>query len=128
MRRDFALPEEDQEFLEACGLPWETVQDGGNRWCILRQHPVPAGLNAETCSIAIKVESTYLSSGLDMAYFSPALARRDGRGLPAVEAFETICGSPWQRWSRHYPWRAGKDSLATHILQIRHWLEVAAAP
>lgn len=128
MRRDFLLPEEDLEFLETSGLSWEAVQDGQNQWCILRDRPFPEGLNNACGSIAIRIQANYLKTGLDMAYFLPSLARRDGKPILAIEANETICGAQWQRWSRHYPWREGVDSLASHILQIEKWLQESVHP
>lgn len=43
MRRAFQLPEEDVEYVEGLGLPWETVKDGDTRWLVLYNWPVPPG-------------------------------------------------------------------------------------
>jgi hypothetical protein len=60
-----------------------------------------------------------------MAYFYPALARANGRPIPATTT-DTFDGKVWQRWSRHRtsanPWRPGIDNLATHFGLIEHWL------
>src|SRR5690348_13981378 len=75
MRRDFDLPEEDEDFLESLGRPWETVRDGGAQWLLLHEFPFPDGYNHATGSIAIAIPSGYRTAQLDMAYFNPALAR-----------------------------------------------------
>lgn len=126
MRRDFLLPEEDRDYLDALGLPWETITDDKNQWCIQRQVPYPAGLNHSAGSIAIRVPSGYLTTGLDMAYFLPHLRLANGREIDRANVFETICGEQWQRWSRHYPWHGGLDTLASHLLQVNQWLKEEA--
>jgi len=43
LRRDFDLPEEDREHLDARGLPWETVSEGNNQWLLIHDFPIPEG-------------------------------------------------------------------------------------
>jgi hypothetical protein len=122
MRRDFDLPEEDEDFLESLGRPWETLRDGGAQWLLLHEFPFPDGYNHATGSIAIAIPSGYRTAQLDMAYFNPALARLDGVPLKQTQVTQQIDAKTWQRWSRHYNWRAGIDCLATHIAHVRNWL------
>ncbi len=122
MRREFELPEEDEEHLESLGLPWETIREGGNQWLLLHEFPFSDGYNCANGSIAINIPSGYRTAQLDMAYFLPALSRLDQKILKQTQAIQVINGQNWQRWSRHYPWRPGVDCIATHIAHIKNWL------
>jgi Prokaryotic E2 family E len=122
MRHEFSLPEEDEEYLNSLGMSWETICDGGGQWLLLHNFPFPDGYNCAAGSIAINIPSGYRTAQLDMAYFDPPLNRLDGLPLKQTQAVQQIDGRHWQRWSRHYPWRAGVDWLATHIAHIKNWL------
>lgn len=124
MRRQFQLPEADEEFLTSLGRPWETVTDGG-RWLLLHGWPVPPGYDHAAVSAAVLVEQGYPDSQLDMVYFHPHLRRTDARGINALAA-QQLDGKEWQRWSRHRtpanPWRSGVDDLSCHMLLVDDWL------
>ena len=126
LRRDFDLLPEDEQFLNEYGLPWETVADG-SRWVLIHEFPTPEGYNYRTVTAAIRLETGYPQTALDMAYFFPALARNDGKPINATQATQKIAGKIYQRWSRHRtarnPWVAGRDSLGTHVILIEDWLE-----
>ena len=122
MRREFRLPEEDEEHLNARGLPWETVRLGGVNWLLIHNFPVPSGYShSAEVTLAVRIEAAYPPGKLDMAYFFPPLVRADGKRINALSV-EHIDGKPFQRWSRHYIWVAGEHSLITHIGCIEHWL------
>lgn len=124
MRRQFQLPEPDEEFLNSLGRPWETIVDGG-RWLIMQVWPVPPGYNHAAVDAAVLIEQGYPDSQLDMVYFYPHLARVDGRAIKALTG-HNIDGKQWQRWSRHRttenPWRSGVDDLSGHMLLVDDWL------
>ena len=120
-RRNFAMPETDQDFLDASYPGWETIMQGATPWLILTAFPVPTGYNVSEVMAAIQISVGYPNAPLDMVYFCPALARANGRPIQALAPM-TIDGRSWQRWSRHYPWRVGIDDLATHIERIKNWL------
>lgn len=126
MRRQFQLPEEDINYLESLNLPWEAINEGGMHWVIIDDYPVCPGYNVEKVSVAIKIETGYPRSPLDMAYFFPALQRMDGKGIKAL-SFQPLDGKQYQRWSRHRtganPWREGIDDLSTHIGLVSFWFE-----
>ena len=126
MRRDFALPLADREYLDATGFPWEAVKQGGDFWLLLHDMELPAGYTVANASVAIKIEPGYPNAQLDMAYFFPLLARKDGKAIPCADARTQIDGKQWQRWSRHRtpanPWIAGEDSIETHFILVRDWL------
>ena len=118
-RGEFGLPEEDVDFLNSLGLVWETVIDGKVRWLLIDNYPIPAGFNVAEATLAIKVEGGYPPAKLDMAYFKPDLSK--GANIPNLSNI-AINGENFQQWSRHYEWREGVDTLATHYLRIQEWL------
>ncbi|MDE3234537.1 MAG: hypothetical protein KGO81_01190 [Bacteroidota bacterium] len=126
MRRQFKLPEEDIFFLDSLGLAWEAIHDRGMQWVIIHDYPVILGYNLEKVSVAIKIETGYPRTALDMAYFFPALARKDGKAINAITS-QPIEGQNFQRWSRHRtaenPWRPGVDDLSTHMSLVNFWFE-----
>jgi hypothetical protein len=126
MRRQFQLPEDDIVFLESLGLAWETIVDAGMHWVIIHDYPVHAGYQVTATTVAVKIETGYPRTGLDMAYFHPALTRTDGQPINAI-CPQMIDGKAYQRWSRHRtainPWREGIDDLSTHMSLVSFWFE-----
>ena len=126
MRMDFQLPEEDVVFLDGLELPWETINDHGMQWVIVSDYPIASGYNHQKVSVAVKIETGYPRTQLDMAYFYPALQRLDGKTINAI-CPQIIDGKQYQRWSRHRtsanPWREGIDDLSTHFALISFWFE-----
>lgn len=126
MRRHFHLPEADTEYLEACGLPWETVIEGGIMRVIVRDYPLPGGYDIKTASLNVRIERGYPDTQIDMVYFYPALSRVDRVPLKAIAA-DLFDGKQWQRWSRHRtntnPWRSGLDNVETHLILVGEWLK-----
>jgi Prokaryotic E2 family E/Multiubiquitin len=120
VRRAFRLPEEDEAYLNSLGLQWEALVNGG-RWVLIHDHPLPGGYVAQTANMAIRMEGGYPPAKLDMVYFYPAIARADRKAIPALSTQE-LDGVTYQRWSRHYEWRDGIDSLVTHYLRCKTWL------
>jgi hypothetical protein len=117
---DFQLPEEDVVFLDGLELSWETINDHGMQWVIVYDYPIVFG------SVAVKIETGYPRTQLDMAYFYPALQRLDGKTINAI-CSQIIDEKQYQRWSRHRtsanPWREGIDDLSTHFTLISFWFE-----
>ena len=126
LRRQFDLLPVDRQFLEEYGLPWETIMDG-SQWVLIHEFPAPEGYNHRTVTAAIRIETGYPQTELNMVYFYPALNRADGKVIRATEATQTLDGKTFQRWSRHRtpqnPWRTGEDNLGTHIMLVEDWLE-----
>lgn len=128
MRRDFALPEEDTDFLDSNTLKWETIKDGSGMWVIIHNYPIPVGYSHSIVNLALKIESGYPVTQIDMVYFNPALQKNNGNNNPIrALANQNIEGAIWQRWSRHRtgenPWRAGLDDISTHLQMVKYWLE-----
>ena len=124
-KREFRLPEHDEEYLNGLGLSWETLKDGASQWLIIHGWVVPAGYNHNKVSLALLIPDNYSDSQIDMVYFRQHLARSDGRAIGALSN-QAICGVQWQRWSRHRtnanPWRPGVDDVASHLTLVDEWL------
>lgn len=125
LRRQFDLLPQDREFLEEYGLPWETIIDG-SQWVLIREFPTHEGYNHPRVTAAIRMETGYPNTELNMVYFFPALMRQDGKPIGATQATQAIDGRTFQRWSRHRtkknPWKIGRDYLGTHVILIEDWL------
>ncbi|MGH1362749.1 MAG: multiubiquitin domain-containing protein [Calditrichia bacterium] len=125
LRKTFELSEEDIVDLDNLGVNWETIRDNGN-WVIIRDYPVCSGYNVDNVDVALKIEAGYPGVQIDMAYFNPGLARKDGKPIDAL-AGHNLDGKNWQRWSRHRtpqnPWRPGIDNISTHLLAISDWFQ-----
>ena len=83
MRRDFHLPEQDVEYLEASGYAWETIKQNGN-WVIIYDYPVPSGYNYNKVAAALRIDSGYPVAQVDMVYFKPHLSRLDNKPIRAL--------------------------------------------
>lgn len=125
MRRQFALPAEDMEWLESEQRQYELVAEGGVLRVVVYDFPVSSGYNMESVAVNVRIEPGYPDSQIDMVYFHPSLSRVDGRAIGAISG-DNFDGKTWQRWSRHRtpanPWRPGVDNLATHFALIQDWL------
>jgi hypothetical protein len=125
MRRHFELSEEDEEYLKARGLQWETVIGGDAKWLIILNYPIPSGYNHATANVALRLKPSYPDDDIDMAYFLPILALASGKPIRQLSACQ-IDGKRYQQWSRHRtpenPWRPGIDNLGTHMLVVDDWL------
>jgi len=125
LRRQFDLLPQDRQFLDEYGLPWETIVDG-SQWVLIHNLPTHELYNHPFVTAAIRIETGYPNTELNMVYFLPALARKDGRKIGATDAIQTIEGKAYQRWSRHRtsqnPWKVGRDNLGTHVILIEDWL------
>lgn len=123
LRREFAVFGEELAFLDVNYPGWESVIDGNQRWLLLHGFSVPKGYTVEKSSMAIALPEDYPNSGLDMVYFYPELCLSSGRAIKATETRQQIKGNGYQRWSRHYSWSTGRDSIITHVLRATGWLE-----
>ena len=121
-RRDFALLEVDESYLDGLGLPWETRAAGEQRWLIIRDYPVPPGYTISITALALLVPPTYPQAEIDMFYVYPPLQKTSGGVIPATEATQPIDGLLFQRWSRHRgagsSWTPQKDNIVTHLALV----------
>ncbi len=124
-RRGFSLLEEDEEYVIALNLLWETIQVDKVQWLFIHDYPIPAGYNTQKVILAIQIAANYPTAQLDMLYFFPAIFRLDGMPIGAVTEIN-LDGKIFQQWSRHRtqsnPWRPDIDNLSTHIPLAEVWL------
>jgi hypothetical protein len=126
-RIEYQLPPDDLAYLGDLGYRWEAVQDGTQRWLVIRDWRIPKGLTPESADIALRIDPNYPMSQIDMAYFRPALGSTAGVTIPNLTPAQ-ICGETWQQWSRHRPlnaWRPGVDSLESHLAFVDDFLAEA---
>jgi len=125
VRRQFQLSEADEAELAARGLGWEAIVEGGTRWLLILEYPISAPYTVATATVALRLDPSYPSTQIDMAYFHPALAAKDGRAIRQLSLLQ-LDGRQFQQWSRHRtaqnPWRPGEDDLSTHLILIDDWL------
>lgn len=117
-RVEFALLPQDEQHLNLLGLTWEMLIDGGRRWLIIHDYPLPPGYRSAVTRIGIEVPVTYPGAQLDMFYCHPPLALQSGAAIPQTQATERITGLAFQRWSRHRQWDPARDTLATHLALV----------
>lgn len=121
-RRDFALLDADDDYLDRLGLRWETVNDAGRRWLLIHRFPVPAGYTAEQTLLALEVPPTYPGAQIDMFYTNPPLALASGRAIECTHIPAVINGVPFNGWSRHRgaasPWNPVLDNVSTHLALV----------
>ncbi len=119
------LRPEDIEYLNAnFACRWEEPSAGEMR-VVVKDYELPDGYNVPTADLMVMIPSDYPAGLLDMFYFGTELVRQDGRAIQGLSP-ETHFGRQWQRWSRHYAWQPGIDSLVSHIEYVKNELIHAA--
>ena len=125
MRRDFQLPEEDEECLSHGGFRWEAVTEGNTNWLIISDYKIPEGYTHRVADIAIRIPPSYPDDQIDMVYFYQPLALASGKAIKSITPL-VLDGKSYQQWSRHRtsvnPWRPGLDNVCTHLIQVDTWL------
>lgn len=124
LRRDFSLPQEDIEFLDNLGVPWEAIGNQPSMWVLIKDYPIPEGYNVAKAEVALLITPTYPATEIDMAYFMPPLIKNSGRTIKNLLE-QALDGRKFQGWSRHRKvgeWRPGVDSIQTHLCLVDNWL------
>lgn len=125
VRGDFAVLDEDREYLDGKGYSWEAVAEPEVKRIVVRGFQSPSGLTPTTVDMFVILPKGYPDTQIDMVYFHPPLAREDGGQIRALvtNLFE---GKTWQGWSRHRtpnsPWRQGIDNIGTHLMLVDDFL------
>lgn len=124
----FELLPEDIVYLDANHQDrWKKLSEGSGKYALLIEcFSIPAGFVEPTSDLMVLIPTSYPASPLDMFYFNPPLSKVNGVDAGAL-AIEEHFGRSWQRWSRHYEWIPGQDSLYTHIEYVREELLSAAS-
>lgn len=117
----YGLLPEDTEYLEG-NYPsrWKKISEGnGKLGLLVEDFPVPNGYTVAKSTLMVLIPSGYPGAMLDMFSFDPPLGKSDGSAINGL-ASETHFGREWQRWSRHYNWQPGDDTLARHIEYVKN--------
>ena len=118
----FPLPKEDIEYLKANLFKWKLYIEDSKKGIIISNYHLPNGYMPDKSDLMLIIPDNYPTAKIDMFYFSQIIERKDGVKINRLEN-ESHFGKTWQRWSRHYDWRPGIDSLATHIPYIENELK-----
>ena len=122
VRRDFALLDIDEDFLDLHHAYWETAIDNQRRWLLIYGYPLPVGYNERRVTLALEVPPSYPGAQIDMFYLNPTLSLTSGQALPCTEAQATINGAMYQRWSRHRTteseWHPDTDNVVSHLALV----------
>ena len=124
------LPTIDQENLQARAPDSTVTLDGGMICVVLPSFTLPDGFTVRNADLLLRLSPGYPDVAPDMWWFSPAVARADGRTIAATEHHESYLGRTWQRWSRHHnpgQWRSGIDSIESYLALVRKELASAGA-
>lgn len=121
-RRDFALLDADDTYLDSIGLKWETVLDQQRRWLLLHNYPVPEGYAPRRTTLALEIPPMYPSAQIDMFYTHPPLMLTSGRAIPATQVRAPIFGIEYHGWSRHRSggsqWNPASDNVASQMALV----------
>ncbi len=112
------LPKGDSDFITACEYKVDLIKEGNLNWLIFRDFKIPNGYNVKVADAAILIPPHYPATQLDMIYFNPPLARKDGKQISTLSN-QTIEGKTYQRWSRHRTplnkWNPEIDDIQSHL-------------
>ena len=126
-----ALPVEDTEYLAERGIVYEVREEGGMICLLFPGWPLPAGLNASSVDVLIRLAPGYPDIPPDMWWVDPPLRDAAGSEIPATQSMESHLGRTWQRWSRHFSagqWQAGIDRLSGFLaLMVSEFRKAGAA-
>lgn len=126
LRREFALLPIDIKFLSGTRLKWETVRVAERRWVLVQDYELLPGYQPRKVTMALEIPKDYPQAQIDMFYFSPAVSRCDGVGIPNTQVTAPIDGVTFQGWSRHrtaiHPWDPNSDNVGTHFALVEHSL------
>ncbi|MER9882094.1 E2/UBC family protein [Mesorhizobium sp. M0118] len=127
------LFDEDYQILKDAGLTF--TEDEASRFFIFRDFPLPEdvytanGQVRATVDVLYAVPPDYNTSGGDMFWVHPQLARADSKPIPNIgttgpnQDSRTYAGVEYTRWSRHWHqpgvrWKPKVDDIRVIIDRI----------
>jgi hypothetical protein len=106
------------ELAEHAGVEVKVIEEGSQRFVILRSLLLPAGTYQVTTSDVLFItDAQYPPSAMDMFWTDLAVLLPNG-GVPAsADSIETYCGRQWRRfsWHRNGIWRPDGNPLIDHF-------------
>ena len=119
---DFELPEDDIGFLNhSFKNSWSTVIDSKEQGIIIKNYSLPEGYDQARVEVMILIPQNYPVAALDMFYLCPSIFKKNADSIEQLSD-ESHFDKQWQRWSRHYNWKAGINNIATHIKFVENAL------
>lgn len=112
------IPKNDLDFLQEKGYVHELNQAPNEVQLILRNWAFPPTYTPRIADLLIRFPAGYPLTPLDMFWTSPVVMLANGAWPQASQCMEVYAGRNWQRWSRHFVWRAGVDNLRTFITAV----------
>ena len=126
------LCDEDYRILKESGLNHE--EEERQRFLVINNFPLPSGLyvhgseTLEQVEVLWVIPTDYNTSGGDMFWVYPPLARTDGKAIPATFGFgggdaRYFQDKEYCRWSRHWDvtaWKPKVDNIQK-ILDRIEW-------
>ena len=101
---------------------WRMVAGGPGKYGLVIDHySLPQGYDNREATLMLLIPSGYPGVGIDMFWFDPPLAKTDDP-QPCGLSEDRHFARPWQRWSRHYRWRPGEHTVASHLEFVRNEL------
>ena len=123
------LPMRCRRYLEARGIAFHELDEGGMKALVLPSFGLPPGhFDAAAADILILLPPGYPDAAPDMFHAIPWL-RLSGSGAYPRCADQPVvfAGRNWQRWSRHSgEWRPGADGIWTMLKRVEAALAEAA--
>ena len=124
------LFDEDYIILSDAGL--EVEEDEAQRFLIIKDYPLKANFyeykneHIDKVNVLIVIPPNYNTSGNDMFWVYPPLARIDKKPIPAAFGFgkgdsRIYNGTEYCRWSRHYKpetWKPKVDNIQKILSRI----------
>jgi hypothetical protein len=117
-KREFAVLDVDEAYLNSLGYRWETVIDGKARWLLIQNYTVPAGYTVRSVVLGLLIPDTYPGAQIDMFYTNPPLKLVSGRAIDQTQQKANIRGVEFNGWSRHRPWNPAVDNVVTQLAMV----------
>lgn len=115
-----SLPDEDLQYLQEKKYDYHIFPHGKETLVVIKQYPLPAGYSQSNVDLLVKIPPMYPMTPMDMFWVSPEIMLTGTGAYPdRADVFESFIGSQWQRFSRHYAWRSGIDSLGSHLVTVQ---------
>jgi hypothetical protein len=126
-RHDFALLDIDTAYLDRLTLKWETIVEGGRRWLLIRNFPVPAGYTVARTLLALEIPPAYPGAAIYGFYAYPPLALASNRAIASTQLRGILLGVEFHGWSRYRgpaaPWNPAMDNVITQLGLVEAALE-----
>jgi len=122
-----SLPDEDLQYLQEKKYNYQLYPHGKETLVVIRQYSLPMGYSLSNVDLLVKIPPMYPMSPMDMFWVSPEIKLIGTNAYPdRADIFEPFVESKWQRFSRHYAWRSGIDSLGSHLVTVQKSLAIMA--